>query len=331
MARCRRAACIHRLQAGARIPPNDHEARRHQCGNEPQVPMTHRRGPAALPSASHDVSGDRSRPSTETHNKHASCRANENISGASPGARELVELLPGGGEVLRYVRRLRHAGLPNMAGLGHGLVGRVNSGRRRWRCRMGGRRRSACGGGGGRRRGSRRGRVRRRSDRFRACDVLEDALAAEAAFRMQTICPTAKDTGGAAGLPVMRGRGLAVQGEHAGVLRGRDGLRARDVLERPHGAEAALHMDPVRVATEFAHAAVGIPIVRHHRLGREGADLLRGARDVLVGAHAAEAALFVHPIGETTMHPLLARRVPEVRRLRLVGEGARRALRRGRE
>mmetsp|Transcript_18075 Transcript_18075/g.54511 ORF Transcript_18075/g.54511 Transcript_18075/m.54511 type:complete len:432 (-) Transcript_18075:2104-3399(-) len=144
-----------------------------------------------------------------------------------------------------------------------------------------------------------------------ASDVPEDAFAAtEAALGVEAVCPTTEDAHLAVRLPVARHLGLAAPGgELTPVLRRVIRLRARDVLEGPLRAEAALRVHPVGHATQHAHVAGRVPVVRRRGFHGEGALLRRwalGAGYVGVVALAAEAAAHVHRISEAALHAMPA-------------------------
>jgi len=157
----------------------------------------------------------------------------------------------------------------------------------------------------------------------RARDVAEHPGAAEPALRMQAVGPTSEMAHLATLVPEEGSLGLNTSCPGAAAAGRRHGARARDVLERARLAEAALGVDAIGHAAEHARLALMLPIVRHKGLVREGASVARRARDVCVAPLTAKTTPNVDAIGETTAHAFAALRIPEVRGLRLVHEGAR--------
>jgi len=139
---------------------------------------------------------------------------------------------------------------------------------------------------------------------------------------MNTICPATQLAHLATLIPEMAHRWLPALRPSALIFRRLDRLGAGHRLEGPLCAEATLWVDAIGFATQHPVFTLWIPIIRHIRQIVELAHIQCWAIDVGEATIATETALQMLVIGIASMHACVASRIPIIRSLGLIIEGA---------
>mmetsp|Transcript_33920 Transcript_33920/g.81341 ORF Transcript_33920/g.81341 Transcript_33920/m.81341 type:complete len:224 (+) Transcript_33920:141-812(+) len=138
---------------------------------------------------------------------------------------------------------------------------------------------------------------------------------------METVSQAAQDSYLARPLPVVRLRCALREPTLAGGIVGPHLWRAADGPEGKDVAEAAVHVQPVRVAAQLPDLAGGVPKVGRARLVDKAAAALR-AQNLREVPFAAESALRSLSVCLAALQSLVAPRLPVVGRQRLILEVA---------
>jgi len=153
-----------------------------------------------------------------------------------------------------------------------------------------------------------------------ARDGRKDALAAKATLQMKPISPATPVSLLARRIPKGRHQRFTVHGPRANII-GWGLPWARDVLEGPHCAKAALWVDAVRLAPEATDIlATRVPEVGNRGLVGKLADLRGRTIDFCVVASTAEPASDILPVGITTELAFVATWLPIIRDAWLIVE-----------
>jgi len=160
-------------------------------------------------------------------------------------------------------------------------------------------------------------------------DVLEHSNPAEAALRMDAICPAPQHAHLATLLPEMWDIRLTTLGPVACVLWWGNRFRTGHILEWTLRAEPALWVHTISLATKHPNRAVRVPEVRHGGHHCEIAHVRPRTMDVHIVPLSAKSAVHILAIGIAAMLAQCATWLPVVGGRWLVVKVARSCLRRG--